>query len=82
MDDDIARRPRVQQLFWRLTLLWAGICAIKALATVWLLESVRLSTFIAIKTVLTPTIAIIGVALTIIIAMRVARREGLLHAAA
>jgi len=82
MDDDIARRPRVQQLFWRLTLLWAGICAIKALATVWLLESVRLSTFIAIKTVLTPTIAIIGVALTIVIAMRVARHEGLLHAAA
>ena len=82
MDDDIARRPRVQQLFWRLTLLWAGICAIKALATVWLLESVRLPTFIAIKTVLTPSIAMIGVALTIAIAARVARHEGLLHAAA
>lgn len=82
MDDDIARRPRIQQLFWRLTLLWAGICAIKAFATVWLLESVRLSTFIALKTVVTPAIAIVGAALTVAIAFRVARHEGLLHAPA
>jgi intracellular septation protein A len=82
MDDDVASRPRIQQLFWRLTLLWAGICAIKALATVWLLESVRLSTFVAIKSVLTPSIAMVGVAVTVAIALRVARHEGLLHAAA
>jgi hypothetical protein len=82
MDDDVASRPRMQQLFWRLTLLWAGICAIKALTTVWLLESLRLSTFVAVKTVLTPSIAMVGVVLTVVIAARVARHEGLLHATA
>ena len=82
MDEDVASRPRMQQLFWRLTLLWAGICAIKALTTVWLLESLRLSTFVAVKTVLTPSIAMIGVVLTVAIALRVARHEGLLHAIA
>ena len=82
MDDDVASRPRMQQLFWRLTLLWAGICAIKALTTVWLLESLRLSTFVAVKTVLTPSIAMVGVVLTVAIALRVARHEGLLHATA
>ena len=81
MDDDIARRPRIQQLFWRLTLMWAGICAIKALTTVWLLESVQLSTFIALKSVVTPAIAIVGAAATVAIAARAARHEGLLHAA-
>ena len=82
MDDDVASRPRMQKLFWRLTLLWAGICAIKALTTVWLLESLRLSTFVAVKTVLTPSIAMVGVVLTVAIALRVARHEGLLHATA
>jgi hypothetical protein len=82
MDEDVANRPRIQQLFWRLTLLWAGVCAIKALTTVWLLESLRLSTFVAVKTVLTPSIAMVGVALTVVIAFRVARHEGLLHKAA
>ena len=39
MDEDIAKRPRVQRLFWRLTLLWAVVCLVKALATIWLLQS-------------------------------------------
>lgn len=81
LDEEVASRPRVQQLFWRLTLLWAGICATRALATVWLLESVRLSTFITIKSLLAPGIALIGGTATAIIALRVARREGLLHLA-
>lgn len=82
LDDDVASRPGVQKLFWRLTLLWAGICAIKACATIWLLESVRLSTYVAVKTVLTPSIALTGAAVTVVIAVRVARHEGLLHATA
>jgi hypothetical protein len=82
MTDDVARRPRVQQLFWRLTLLWAFICLVKAAATLWLLESVPLVTFVAVKSVLTPGIAIVGGIATVAIAFRVARREGLLHATA
>lgn len=82
MTDDVARRPKMQQLFWRLTLLWALICLVKAIATIWLLESMPLMTFVAVKSVVTPTIAIAGAAATVVIAFRVARSEGLLHAAA
>jgi intracellular septation protein A len=82
MTEDVALRPRIQKLFWRLTLLWAFVCLVKAAATLWLLESVPLSTFVAVKSVLTPGIAIIGVIATIAIAFRVARHEGLLHSPA
>jgi hypothetical protein len=81
MNDDVARRPRIQQLFWRLTLLWALICLVKSLATLWLLESMPLMTFVEVKSVVTPTIAIAGAAATVVIAFRVARSEGLLHTA-
>jgi intracellular septation protein A len=80
MNDDVARRPRIQQLFWRLTLMWAGICLLKSIATLWLLESMPLMTFVAVKSVVTPSIAITGALATILIAFRVARSEGLLHA--
>jgi len=79
MTEDVALRPRIQQLFWRLTLLWALVCLVKAAATLWLLESVSLSTFVAVKSVLTPGIATLGVIATIVIALRVVRHEGLLH---
>lgn len=82
MTDDVARRPRIQQLFWRLTLIWAFICLLKAVATLWLLDSVPLMTFVEIKTVLTPAIATAGALATVAIAFRVARHEGLLHTAA
>lgn len=26
MSDDVAKRPRVQRLFWHLTLIWAVVC--------------------------------------------------------
>jgi hypothetical protein len=79
MTEDVARRPRVQRLFWQLTLLWAVVCLVKAAATLWLLESMPLVTFVAVKSVLTPAVAMVGVAATIVIAFRVARHEGLLH---
>lgn len=82
MTEDVARRPRIQQLFWRLTLIWAFICLIKSVATLWLLKSTSLMTFVEIKTVLTPAIAILGALATVAIAFRVARHEGLLHSPA
>jgi hypothetical protein len=82
MNDDVARRPRIQQLFWRLTLLWALICLGRAAATLWLLESMPLITFVQVKSVLMPTIAVVGAATTVAVAVHVARREGLLHRAA
>src|SRR4051794_7869942 len=65
MDEDVARRPHVQRLFWRLTLMWAVICLARAVATLWLLESVPLITFVQVKSVLMPMIAIVGTATTV-----------------
>lgn len=78
MTHDVAARPRVRTLFTRLTLLWAGICAIKAAATVWLLHTLSLTTFVAAKTIFAPSAAMLGAAITVALAVRVARREGLL----
>lgn len=82
MTEDVARRPRIQKLFWRLTLIWAVICLGKAVLTLWLLNQVSLMAYVEIKTVVTPSIVALGAAATVAIAVRVARHEGLLHAAA
>lgn len=81
MNDEVAGRPRVKQLLWRLTLLWAVICLVKAGTTVWLLSSLSTVTFVEVKTVLTPAIIAAGAAVTVYVAARVARSEGLLHVA-
>ena len=78
MTSDVAARPRVQLLFTRLTLLWAGICAAKAGVTLWLLHTLSMTTFVAARMVYTPSVAVLGAAVTVLLAMRVARREGLL----
>jgi hypothetical protein len=80
MTSDVAARPRVQKLLWRLTLLWSVICGVKAAVTLWMLHALSLPTFVAAKTVLTPTVATLGAAVTVVLAVRVARREGLLPA--
>jgi hypothetical protein len=82
MTQDVAARPRVQTLFTRLTLLWAGICAAKAAVTVWLLHSLTVADFVTAKTVFAPSAAVFGAAITVALAVRVARREGLLAIAA
>jgi len=81
MTSDVAGRPRVQRLFWRLTLLWAVICAAKAASTLWLLHSLSLTAFVAAKSVITPGTAAVGAVVSVLLAVRVARREGLLPAA-
>jgi hypothetical protein len=81
MDDDIARRPRIQRLFWQLTLLWAVICLLKAVVTLWLISAFPLATFVAVKEVFILTTIVCGTAITLATACRVARSEGLLHQA-
>jgi hypothetical protein len=81
MSDEVAKRPRLQQLFWRLTMLWAFICLMKSVVTLWMLESMSLVTFVAVKSILTPTVLIAGAAVTVVLAHRVAKTEGLLHVA-
>lgn len=73
------QRPRVRRLFWNLTLLWAGICLVRAGVTVWLLHVLSLASFVTVRTLVNPSIAVLGVAVTLALALRVARRESLLH---
>ncbi|HWC35071.1 MAG TPA: VC0807 family protein [Mycobacteriales bacterium] len=80
MTHDVAARPRVQSLFTRLTVMWAAICAVKAGVTLWLLQSLSVTGFVAAKTVFTPSAAVLGAAVTVALAVRVARHEGLLPA--
>jgi len=79
MTEEIASRPAMKRLFWRLTCFWAAVCLLKSITTFYLLESTSLATFVAIKSVLTPTIAGLAVAVTVTVAVRAARSEGLLH---
>jgi len=78
MDEDIAERPRIQRLFWRLTLMWALLCFAKATLTLWLLESQSLETFVLFKSVTVLSLNILAVTVTVVAAVAVARKEGLL----
>jgi hypothetical protein len=81
MNAELAGRPRVQKLFWRLTLLWAVICAGQATASLWLMHALSTRSYVATRSVINPTVALCGAALTVMLSVRVARREGLLATA-
>lgn len=78
MTDDLAKRPRLQRLFWHLTLLWAMVCLAKAVMTLWLYESQSLTTFVVMKSALFLAMTVVAAGVTIVAAVKVARREGLL----
>lgn len=79
--EDAARRP-LQKLLWRLTLSWCVFCGAKAAATPRTLHAMSLHAFVAGKTVYTATVATLSAAVTVVLAVRVAHREGLLPAPA
>jgi len=79
MTSEVSQRPRIRRLFWNLTLLWAGICLVRAGVTVWLLQALSLSTFVTVRMMLNPVIGVAGATITVLLAVRVARRESLLH---
>jgi hypothetical protein len=80
MTADVATRSRIRRLFWYLTFLWAIVCLGRAALTVLLLVSQSTMDFIAITTISLPTITAVAVAATVFLAVRVARKEGLLPA--
>ena len=79
MSDDVAKRPRVQQLFWRLTLLWACVCIGKAVIAYWLLQSQSVATFVLTKNVALLVLTALATVATITASAAVARKEGLLR---
>jgi hypothetical protein len=82
MNSEIAKRPGVQRLFWRLTLLWAVVCLCRAGITFWLLESQSLVSFVVLKNLSLAALTSIAVTATVLAAVSVARREQLLEPAA
>jgi hypothetical protein len=82
MDQELAMRPRIRRLFWHLTMLWALLCLAKATMTMWLLQSTSLETLVMVKSISVPTINGLAAAVTIMAAVVVARKEGLLGPAA
>lgn len=78
MDVDLALRPRIRQLFWRLTLMWALFCLVKAAVSFWLLESQSLVNFVLIKNITIISMTVLVVAATVEASVLVARKEGLL----
>lgn len=82
MDNEIAMRPNVQRLFWRLTLLWAVVSLCRAGVTFWLLQSQSLVTFVLLKNLSLLAITGTAVTVTVVAAVSVARKENLLLPAA
>ena len=78
MDRDVAARPQVRRLFWRLTLMWALVSVIKGGVSFWLLLSQSLVSFVLIKDIMVISVTVLAVAITVWAATHVARSEGLI----
>ena len=78
MYHELSVRPRVQRLFWRLTVFWAALCLGKSLMTLWLLQTQTLETFVLVKSVAVLAINVLAAVATVAAAAVVARQEGLL----
>jgi hypothetical protein len=74
---DVACRPAVTRLFMGLTLLWALVHLLTAIATLTMLVTMPVAPFLALKTVTCLAITIGGVVVTISWSIRTARREEL-----
>jgi uncharacterized membrane protein len=77
MTDDVAARPGIQRLFRLLTAMWALLYLGKGSLTLWLLLSQSLETFVLVKSVSVLAINLGAAAATVVIAVAVGRREGL-----
>src|SRR4051794_9917664 len=78
MDAELHLRPRMQRLFWHLTVMWAVVCLAKAVAMFWALNSLSLDTFVLVKSISMPASNLLAVVTTVCAAVLVARKEGLL----
>jgi len=79
---DVQSRPAVLSLFRRLTLLWAGANGLMAMTSLALLVTVPVPVFVVSATVSAWLVTGTGVVVTVVDAMRTARREGLVTALA
>lgn len=79
---EVTGRPGVRRLFRRLTVLWAGVHLATGAATLALLVTLPLPSFVLCKTVVCLGLTAAGVAVTVALALRTVRSEGLILAGA
>jgi hypothetical protein len=77
MADEVALRPGVQRLFWRLTLMWGLLIAVKGGVSYWLLQSQSLVDFVLLKTIAISSLTALGAAATIWATVLTARDEAI-----
>jgi hypothetical protein len=77
---EVAGRPSVMRLFAGLTLLWATVQVLNAAGTYGMLVSLPVTTFVALKTVMSLSLSATAIAITIAWALRTAKRERLTFA--
>jgi len=77
---EVADRPAITRLFVGLTVLWAGVHLLTAATTFSLLVTLPVPLFVALKTAASMSISIAAIAITIVMALRTARREDLVFA--
>jgi hypothetical protein len=80
LHSEVADRPAITRLFVGLTLLWAGVHLLTGAITFGLLVTLPVPQFVALKTVATLSISVAAIAITIVMALRTARREELVFA--
>ncbi len=78
MSAGIADLPRVRRLFWRLTLMWGGVCLLKGAVGYWLLETMSVANFVLIKSSAMIALTAAAVAVTVWASAAVLRHERVL----
>jgi hypothetical protein len=77
---EVASRPAICRLFAGLTVLWAGVHLLTAATTFGMLVSMSVPMFVMLKTIACLGITVAAVVVTILWALRIARREDLVFA--
>ncbi|MEO9325195.1 VC0807 family protein [Nocardioides sp. C4-1] len=65
MSPALADQPCVRRLFWRLTLMWGGVCLAKGALGYWLLTSLSTADFVLVKNGVMIAVTALAVAVTI-----------------
>ena len=73
---ELSHRLRANQFFNYASFMWALVYGINAAGTVWLLVSSSLSSFMLMKTLLSPVLTGFAIAATYLVLRRMLRREG------
>jgi hypothetical protein len=82
LDEEVSARPGVIGLFSGLTLMWAGVHLLSAGTTFAMLMSLPTATFVALRSIVSLAITTGAVVFTVTWAIRIARSENLVLAAA